>query len=366
MIIRRYLVKQVVSTSLVVIALLTLIMMGGRLIKYFGVAAQGRLDASILFSIIGYRLPEFLTLILPLGFFIGLMLVFGRLYVDHEMAVMNGSGVSRHQLARLLIPMTLVFMLVQAGLMLWMSPWGLRQFEQLTTSQAVRTGFDLVRPKEFISSGPYTIYAGDLSEDRRNLKDIFFYQRAEKEGKPDVMILAKEATRVEVANDSANVVDLVQGRRYEIYPGKPKYTQAEFQSYRLRLESDKEAKFESAEVEALPTGKLWQNRNDPVVASELGWRMFVPLVMIVALGLAVALSEVSPRQGRYLKLFPALLIFASLIVAMMAIKTRVSKQEIGVWAYPLVLFVYAIAAALFSRKQKLAPKIKKQIQRVRS
>lgn len=366
MIIRCYLVKQVVSTSLVVIALLTLIMMGGRLIKYFGVAAQGRLDASILFSIIGYRLPEFLTLILPLGFFIGLMLVFGRLYVDHEMAVMNGSGVSRHQLARLLIPMTLVFMLVQAGLMLWMSPWGLRQFEQLTTSQAVRTGFDLVRPKEFISSGPYTIYAGDLSEDRRNLKDIFFYQRAEKEGKPDVMILAKEATRVEVANDSANVVDLVQGRRYEIYPGKPKYTQAEFQSYRLRLESDKEAKFESAEVEALPTGKLWQNRNDPVVASELGWRMFVPLVMIVALGLAVALSEVSPRQGRYLKLFPALLIFASLIVAMMAIKTRVSKQEIGVWAYPLVLFVYAIAAALFSRKQKLAPKIKKQIQRVRS
>ncbi|MCJ8162518.1 LPS export ABC transporter permease LptF [Acinetobacter zhairhuonensis] len=366
MIIRRYLVKQVVSTSLVVIALLTLIMMGGRLIKYFGVAAQGRLDASILFSIIGYRLPEFLTLILPLGFFIGLMLVFGRLYVDHEMAVMNGSGVSRHQLARLLIPMTLIFMLVQAGLMLWMSPWGLRQFEQLTTSQAVRTGFDLVRPKEFISSGPYTIYAGDLSEDRRNLKDIFFYQRAEKEGKPDVMILAKEATRVEVANDSANVVDLVQGRRYEIYSGKPKYTQAEFQSYRLRLESDKEAKFESAEVEALPTGKLWQNRNDPVVASELGWRIFVPLVMIVALGLAVALSEVSPRQGRYLKLFPALLIFASLIVAMMAIKTRVSKQEIGVWAYPLVLFVYAIAAAIFSRKQKLAPKIKKQIQRVRS
>lgn len=366
MIIRRYLVKQVVSNSLVVIGLLTLIMMGGRLIKYFGVAAQGRLDAGILFSIIGYRLPEFLTLIFPLGFFIGLMLVFGRLYVDHEMAVLNGSGVSRHQLARMLIPLTLVFMLLQGVLMLWMSPWGLRQFEQLTTSQAVRTGFDLVRPKEFISSGPYTIYAGDLSEDRRNLKDIFFYQRVEKEGKPDVMILAKEATRVEVANDTANVVDLVQGRRYEIYPGQPKYTQAEFQSYRLRLENDKEAKFESSEVEALTTSKLWQNRNDPIVASELGWRMFVPLVMIVALGLAVALSEVSPRQGRYLKLFPALLIFASLIVAMMAIKTRVSKQEIGMWAYPLVLFVYAMAAAIFSRKQKLAPKIKKQIQRVRS
>ena len=366
MIIRRYLVKQVVSTSLVVIALLTLIMMGGRLIKYFGVAAQGRLDVSILFSIIGYRLPEFLTLILPLGFFIGLVLVFGRLYVDHEMAVLNGSGVSRHRLGRLLIPLTVVFLAVQFVLMIWMSPWGLRQFEELTTNQAVRTGFDLVRPKEFISSGPYTIYAGDLSEDRRNLKDVFFYQRAAKPDKPDVMILAKEATRVEVANETASIVDLVEGRRYEIFPGKAKYSQAEFQSYRLRLESDTEAKFESAEVEALPISKLWSNRADPVVASELGWRIFVPFSIVVALALAVALSEVSPRQGRYLKLFPALLIFASLIVALMAVKTRVSKDEMGIGAYPLVLVVYGVAAALFSRKQKLAPKIKKRIQQVRS
>lgn len=364
LIIRRYLVKQVVSTSLVVISLLTLIMMGGRLIKYFGVAAQGRLDAGILFSIIGYRLPEFLTLILPLGFFIGLMLVFGRLYVDHEMAVLNGSGISRTQLSRLLIPLTVVFLVIQAVLTIWMSPWGIRQFEQLTTSQAVRTGFDLVRPKEFISSGPYTIYAGSLSEDRKNLKDVFFYQRSEAAGKPDVMILAKEATRVQVANDTANVVDLLQGRRYEIYTGTPQYSQAEFQSYRLRLENDKEAKFESGDVEALPFIKLLQTKDDPVIASELGWRIFVPFTIVVALMLATALAEVTPRQGRYLKLFPALLIFASLIVALMAIKTRISKDEVGVWAYPAILLFYAIAAALFSRKQKLAPKLKKQIGRV--
>jgi len=60
------------------------------------------------------------------------------------------------------------------------------------------------------------------------------------------------------------------------------------------------------------------------------------------------------------------LIFASLIVALMAVKTRVSKEEMGIWAYPMVLIFYGIAAALFARKQKLAPKIKKQIQRARS
>ena len=366
LIIRRYLVKQVVSTSLVVVTLLTVIMMGGQLIKRFGQAAMGRVDPSILLSIIGYRLPEFLTLILPLGFFIGLMLVLGRLYVDHEMAVLNGSGISRIQLGRLLIPLTVVYLAVQSVLMLWMSPWGLRQYEQIISVQAVRTGFDLVRPREFISSGAYTIYAGSLSEDRKNLKDIFFYQRAEKEGKPDVMILAKEATRIEIANETASVVDLIQGRRYEIYPGSAKYSQAEFQSYRLRLENDKEAKFESDEVEALPLAKLLANAQDPVIQSELGWRIFAPFSIVLALMLAIALCEVNPRQGRYLKLFPALLIFASLIVAMMAIKTRISKDEVGIWAYPAVLVVYGVCAAIFARKQKLAPKIKKQIQRVRS
>lgn len=78
----------------------------------------------------------------------------------------------------------------------------------------------MVRPKEFISSGPYTIYAGSIFNIQVHFKDIFYYQKADREDKPDVMILAKEATRVEMANDTANVVDLVQGRRDEIYPNR--------------------------------------------------------------------------------------------------------------------------------------------------
>lgn len=367
MIITRYLVKQVVVTSSVVVALLTLIMMGGRLIKYFGVAAQGRLDASILFSIIGYRLPEFLTLILPLGFFVGLMLVFGRLYVDHEMAVLNSSGVSRGQLGRKLVPLTIAVMILHTALMMWIAPWGNRQFDQLTTTQAVRSGFDLVRPKEFISSGVYTIYAGDLSEDRSSLKDIFFYQKAKEAGKPDVIILAREAKRVVSEHDQASIVDLHQGRRYSFVPGQPKYLQAEFESYRLRLEPEEDKPIEAQRLESMTMSQLWSKRDEsPVILSELGWRTFAPLVILLALMLAVPLSEVSPRQGRYYRLFPAIMIFASLIVALMAIKTRMTKGELGLWAYPTILIIYAFVALFFARKQELAPKIKQRLARGKS
>lgn len=358
MIIRRYLVKQVVSTSIVVIALLTLIMMGGRLIKYFGVAAQGRLDTGVLFSIIGYRLPEFLTLIMPLGFFIGLMLIFGRLYTDSEMAVFNASGISRNRLARLLIPLTVVFLAVQMALMMWISPWGIRKFEALTSAQAVRTGFDLVRPKEFVSSGPYTIYASDLSEDRKNLKDVVFYQRSQRENKPDIVILAKEAKRVEIPNDPANVVDLIEGRRYELYPGQPHYSQAEFKSYRLRIENNSAEASSGDEAEAMPLRALWEKRADPVVQGELGWRVFGPFIIVIALMLATLLSEVNPRQGRYYRLLPGILIFASLIVALMAVKTRITRNELDIWVYPIVLSIYALVTYWFLRTPKRSLKTK--------
>ena len=74
MILRRYMTQQVASTTALVLGFLVVMMLGGRLIRYFGIAAEGNLDISLLFTIIGYNLPYFLELILPLAFFIALML----------------------------------------------------------------------------------------------------------------------------------------------------------------------------------------------------------------------------------------------------------------------------------------------------
>ena len=361
MIIRRYLVRQVLSTSAVVIGLLTLIMLGGRLIKYFGVAAQGRLDASVLFTIIAFRLPEFLTLILTLGFFVGLMLVFGRLYVDHEMAVLNGSGVSRDSLGVLLIPMTLLLIVVEAALVIQIAPWGNRKFDQVTATQAVRSGFDLVRPREFVSSGRYTIYAGSLSDDRRDLQDVFFYERSDQANKPDMLIMAERATRVVDPNNKASVVDLIRGRRYELYPGQPAYSHAEFATYRLRIEHESNTDLGTQRVEGLSMAALAKRMKEPVIRAEFGWRLSAPWVMALALILALPLSQVNPRQGRYYRLFPAIMIFASLIVALMAVKTRITKDQLGLWGYPLVLVIYLVVGLALSRRQRLSPQAAKRI-----
>jgi lipopolysaccharide export system permease protein len=106
---------------------------------------------------------------------------------------------------------------------------------------------------------------------------------------------------------------------------------------------------------------LAKRLNEPVVRSEFGWRLSAPWVMALALILALPLSQVNPRQGRYYRLFPAIMIFASLIVALMAVKTRVTKDQLGLWGYPLVLVIYLIVGLVLSRRQRLSPQAAKRI-----
>ncbi len=361
MILRRYLVRQVVSTSLVVSSLLTLVFMGAQLVKFFGRAAEGRMDVGILFSIVALRFPDFLTLILPLGFFIGLMLVFGRLYVDHEMAVLNSSGVSRDTLGIMLVPLTLVMVLLEASLLLGVSPWCIRKYDEVLNTQLVKAGFDLIKPREFVSREGVAVYAGSLSEDSRRLEDVFYYQAAKQPDKPDTMILAQSGAQVNQEDDKGSVVDLRQGRLYEVFPQKLEYSHSEFDTLQARLEPQQKEGNGRQSIEGMSLSKLFQHSNEPQALAELGWRLTGPFVMMLALILALPLSQVSPRQGRYIRLFPAIMIFASLIVAVMAVKTRVSKGDLGVWAYPVVMIVYVVVGLFLSRRQRLSPQAAKRL-----
>ena len=390
MILRRYMTNQVASTTALVLGFLVVMMLGGRLIRYFGIAAEGNLDISLLFSIIGYNLPYFLELILPLAFFIGLMLVFGRLYVDQEMAVINASGVSRGKLARLMTPLILALFVGEAALSVVAKPWGVRSSETIWQQQALTSAFDLIRPNEFISSGNYHLYVGSLSDDKKQLQNVVLIQTKEtpKDEAPlssddaelarqlastempqaltatidnsnqaitkDTITLAKRAEQVDNGASGVTQLDLFQGRRYEVGAGSLKYNQIGFDRYRITLnESSKEIVTED-NIETQAFIPLWQaatgsasvNSTSAMRAAqgELGYRFALPWLMIIAPMLAVPLSQVRPRQGRWLRLFPSVLLFVSCALGIISLKNAVSQGSISVWGYAwLVLGFMALA-----------------------
>lgn len=374
-ILRRYMTHQVASTTALVLGFLVVMMLGGRLIRYFGIAAEGRLDISLLFTIIGYNLPYFLELILPLAFFIALMLVFGRLYVDQEMAVINASGVSRGKLARLITPLILALFVGEAALSIVGKPWGVRSSETIWQQQALTSAFDLVRPKEFISSGNYHLYVGSLSDDRAQLQDVVLIQTQPEETSSttndsisasdnngqvinkDTITLAKSAQQVENSASGTTQLDLFQGRRYEVGANSLKYNQIGFDRYRITLTESSDEIVTEDNIETQAIGPLWQAATGSVATNnlearraaqgELGYRFALPWLMIIAPMLAVPLAQVRPRQGRWLRLFPSILLFVSCALGIISLKNAVAKGSISVWSYVwLVLGFMALALYL--------------------
>ncbi len=389
MILRRYMTQQVASTTALVLGFLVVMMLGGRLIRYFGIAAEGNLDISLLFTIIGYNLPYFLELILPLAFFIALMLVFGRLYVDQEMAVINASGISRGRLARLTIPLILALFVGEAALSVVGKPWGVRSSERVWEQQALTSAFDLIRPNQFISSGNYHLYVGSLSDDKKQLQDVILIQSepqakgsaaknaatdvdnnidaktAEQLDIPDLpnalvknsdiskdtITLAKRAEQVDTGNSGVTQLDLFQGRRYEVGAGSLKYNQVGFDRYRITLtESSKEIITED-NIETQAIGPLWQAATGSgnalrAAQGELGYRLALPWLMIIAPMLAVPLAQVGPRQGRWLRLFPSILLFVSCALGIISLKSAVSKGSVSVWSYAWFILGF-MALALY-------------------
>ncbi|GAB2642240.1 LPS export ABC transporter permease LptF [Psychrobacter pocilloporae] len=395
MILRRYMTRQVASTTALVLGFLVVMMLGGRLIRYFGIAAEGRLDIGLLFTIIGYNLPYFLELILPLAFFIALMLVFGRLYVDQEMAVINASGVSRGRLARLMTPLILALFVGEAALSIVGKPWGVRSSEAVWQQQALTSAFDLISPNEFISSDNYHLYVGSLSDDKKKLQDVILIQseptpkgnagksadmnntidqetadqmgisdmpkdiinRDAKNISKDTITLAKRAEQVNTGNSGVTQLDLFQGRRYEVGAGSLKYNQVAFDRYRITLTESSQEVITEDNIETQAIGPLWQaatgdaqtSTNNALRAAqgELGYRLALPWLMIIAPMLAVPLAQVRPRQGRWLRLFPSILLFVSCALGIISLKNAVSKGSISVWAYAwLVLGFMALALYL--------------------
>ncbi len=384
MILRRYMTQQVASTTALVLGFLVVMMLGGRLIRYFGIAAEGGLDVGLLFTIIGYNLPYFLELILPLSFFIALMLVFGRLYVDQEMAVINGSGISRGRLGRLMTPLILTLFLVEVGLSVVAKPWGVRESENIWKQQALSSAFDLIRPNEFISSGNYHLYVGSLSDDKKQLQNVVLIQtEAQEKGRPtfnevdakaleslpdipknivnnadstskDTIILAKRAAQVENPASGITQLDLFQGRRYEVGAGSLKYNQVGFDRYRITLTEPPKEEVTEDNIETQSIAPLWNaafNNNNSTATTaaqgEIGYRLALPWLMIIAPMLAVPLAQVRPRQGRWLRLFPAVLLFVSCALGVISLKNAVGKGNVSIWANAwLILGFMALALYL--------------------
>lgn len=362
MIIARYLTREVASTLLGVTLVLLLIFLSNQLVRYLSYAASGKIAANILLQLMGLAIPSLLALLLPLGLYLGIVLAYGRLYADNEMRAMQTAGFS----TRKLVWITSCFALVVSGvvliLMLWVNPLiaGVRD-RLIAKNTSIDAIFETLLPGRFHVSlgGDRVVYVERIARNHKSADNVFIAeQRKNKTDHKTSWIVLSAATASQIVDPVTqdHFMAASNGYRYEGIPGENEYKIIQFKKYAVRAQ-DAPVTSKYQEEEVIPTKTLWQQYQNPINAAELQWRISIALSAFLLALLAVPLSQVKPRQGRYAPLFPAILAYVVyvnlLFVARHWVEQKTFSSVFGVWWVHLLLLSLALFLLKFHHRDWL-------------
>ena len=328
MIIFRYLSRELFTSMVAVTGILLMILMSSRLIYQLTAAAAGKIPLEVVFFTLLLRMPSFLEMILPLALFISILLAYGRLYAESEMTILTATGFSsRKLLGYTLIPAGAITLVV-GFFSLYLSPLGAQKMEEVYRKQASMTEFELLAPGRFQSTqkGSRVTYTEGLSDDKKQMNNVFIADG-------DTILLAQRGTQKTNVDTGARFLELHEGRRFDIAPGELDIQILDFDLYGVKI-ADQAEERRRIKKEAVPTMELFGS-DLPRHVSQLQWRFSLIIMVPICALIAFPLSKVNPRQGRFARLFPAIILFMMYITILIALRGMLAKGEfnpvLGMW-----------------------------------
>jgi len=168
-ILHRYIFREVVTPFLLGLGIFTFVLLIARLLKLIELVVNRGLPATQILELLGYLMPAFLEVTVPMAMLLAILIAFGRLSADAEMVAMRSSGLSIYQLAPPVALFVVLTMALTASLSMYARPWGNRNLEhQLWDIARTRASAGL-KPQVFNDEFPgMVIYAEhiDTKDDR--------------------------------------------------------------------------------------------------------------------------------------------------------------------------------------------------------
>ena len=146
--------QEVAANWFAVTSVLLIILLSNQLARVLSQAAANDFPRHVVLSLIGLTTAGYLTLIVPIGFFLAIVLALGRLYHESEMAAIQSCGVGPSGLFR---PIGLLGIAI-AALLAWLSFYAVPTAS--ARAQAIR--LDALREAQFgaLEPGRFRSFAG--------------------------------------------------------------------------------------------------------------------------------------------------------------------------------------------------------------
>jgi len=294
MILQRYLLKDIFSHTCAVGLVFLLVILASRSIQYLEQVSRGELSLELVFWVVLFRLPEFIELIIPFSFFLSMVLVIGRLCSDNEMIILEQNGFSNSRLLKLFFVASLFFALLTSLFSFWVTPSSKSNLDKIYKQTSFEEDFNSIQPGKFIFLKDGSVF---YAEEKNNkiFSNIFINFSTSELKQGESFLTAKKSF---ISPEDPNLVFFENGESFS-------------------KDSENQVKM-SFELLSMNVGKNFflngtSNQKDinEVQLSGLDniWRISLPLLTLIAVFLALPLSKVKPRQGRYSKVLPCLMVF---------------------------------------------------------
>lgn len=327
----RYVLREVATALAGVTVVLLAILVSYQLARILGIAAERGFPHDIVLALIGLTTLENLMVLVPVSMLLAAMLALGRLYHESEMAAVRACGVGPE---RLYLPVYALALPV-AALLAWLTfevgPDARNGAEALRSRGLRDAEFGQLTPGTFrtYADGKAVFYAEESGADGR-LIHVFMQHHAG--DRVEVATAAWAEQRV-LQGGRTQIVVLHDGERIEGIPGQAGFRRIRFAEHGIPVVVP-EAGAGRTVPERKPSRELLGS-TELVDIAELQRRISMPIMVLVLAFIAVPLSALRPREGRYARVAVAILLYFVYANLLSATQVWIEKgrlpPEVGTW-----------------------------------
>jgi len=351
-IVQRYLVREILRSASATTLVLFVILMSNTLGSLLSDIAGGDLPRAALWPALIGQAVSLLSMLLPLGLFLGVVFAFGRLYKDHELVALQACGFGYDGLYRAVMTVAVSAAALTALISLWAGPAALQYAKGMIDLNRDVNQFAQLRPGHFnsLEGGNLVFYMQNLSADGRRIEGVIVADR--RTGRESMEVAREGSTRIDPKSGDV-FMELGQGRRYEGRPGQQDYRIIGYERHGILLKKKKQRK-RGLYVDEKPTRSLLSsNRRED--QAEFWWRITLPLTLLVLALLAAPLSWISPRQGRYGKVGLAVFSFIVYLNLLGLSRSALETGRLPLWLNYWWVHVLFVVFALWLLGRRIGP-----------
>ncbi len=353
-IINRSFITEVLRTALAVTFVIVCIFLVLRVMGFLSQAAEGIIPVNAVFTLVGLKMVSYMDLLLPLMFYIALIMVINRWYADQEIAVLASAGIGITHFLKPLGVLAVVLTGLIAFFSFYLTPLSIassfaleQEYRQSNEVSGVVTG-RFVEGKD--GNGVY--FVEDYNRATGNYENVFMYRSSfDREG----VVVAETAYRTEDEKTGDQFIVAVNGSRYEGVPGLPDYRVIDFETYALRIEPKTRKKL-TFPIGARSNYEL-RTSNNPRDRSEWYWRIGKVFSLPILALFALALCHVDSRRGKSTGMIMAFLVFLTYSQLLAYAVSMIKKGDAvnGAPVYLVHLFYLVLACYCLYRRNYNLP-----------